>query len=104
MKKLSLDEEIDSFLEDWDVKNMVAFLHHILPLFELYDVDEEDDWVGQAVGDVHARNIRLIRTVYLMSQIAEFHGEMLRFLNVKYKGLWKRMKKRVDDGQEDTKD
>lgn len=72
---------------------MSAFLRDIIPLFELYDVDEKDDWVVEAVGEEDAQNVRLIRTVYLVSRIAEFHAGKLVSVNIQFKDLFLRMEK-----------
>ena len=39
-KKRTLDQEINEFLEFWDGDQMCAFLRDIIPLFELFDVEE----------------------------------------------------------------
>lgn len=92
-KKKDINEEINDFLSSWDCEKMISFLREIIPLFELYDVEDESDWVKDAVGEENERNVRLIRTVYLMSRIAEFHSGRLCSLNVRFKHLWKRMEK-----------
>lgn len=93
IKKKTLEQEINSFLERWDCGQMIAFLRDIIPLFELYDVDDEDDWVKDAVGESNERNVRLIRTVYLVSRIAEFHAGKLCSMKIDFKDLYKRMEK-----------
>lgn len=90
-KKKSIEDEINDFLNDWGCKEMIAFLRDIIPLFELYDVEDENDWVKQKVGEEDERNVRLIRTVYLVSKIAEFHAGKLCSLKMRYKDLWKKM-------------
>lgn len=90
-KNKTLEDEINDFLEVWDCNQQVAFLRDIIPLFELYDVDEEDDWVRNAVGEENERNVRLIRTVYLISKIAECHASKLAYMKINFKELWKRM-------------
>lgn len=92
-KKKALEDEIYEFLHEWDCDRLVNFLRDIIPLFELYDVEEEDDWVKNKVGEDNERNVRLIRTVYLISRIAEFHAGKLCGINAKFKNLWKRMEK-----------
>jgi len=94
-KKQSLEEEINHFLDRWDYKEQIQFLQDIVPLVELYNVDEDDDWVEKAVGgDIeNVRNVRLIRTVYLMSKLAEFHAGKLCMINIEFKNLWKRIEK-----------
>ncbi len=91
MGRKTLEEEINEFLQLWDCEKQTAFLRDIIPLFELYDVEEEDDWVKQVVGEDNERNVRLIRTVYLISRIAEFHAGKFCTINIRFKKLWKRL-------------
>lgn len=92
-KKKTLEEEINEFLQTWDCEQLTSFLRDIIPLFELYDVEDEDDWVKDAVGTDNERNVRLIRTVYLVSRIAEFHAGKLCSIKMNFKNLWQRMEK-----------
>ncbi len=102
-RKKTMEQEINDFLESWDFRQQVAFLRDIIPLFELYDVEDEDDWVEKKVGgdEENVRTVRLIRTVYLVSRIAEFHAGKLCSINVNFKNLWKRMEKE-GHGQRDS--
>ncbi len=95
MPKKTVEQEINEFLERWDCKQMVAFMHDVIPLMELYNVDEEEDWVKDIVGDEDLRNVRLIRTVYLVSKIAEKHSGMLCMLKIQHKNLHSRMQKQI---------
>lgn len=45
------------------------------------------------MGEEDKTNVRLIRTVYLMSKIAESHAGTLVTIKVRFKDLWKRMEK-----------
>ena len=92
-RKKTLEQEINAFLEIWDCKKLCAFLRDIIPLFEWDDVEDEDDWVKDAVGAEDERNVRLIRTVYLLSRIAQFHAGPLCRTNIEFKNLWERMEK-----------
>ena len=92
-KKKTIEDEINEFLEDWDCKQMTSFLKETIPLFELYNVDIEDDWVEEAVGEDNVQNVRLIRTVYIMSRIAEFHAGRLCRIKMNHRDLWKKMEK-----------
>ena len=92
-KKKTIEQEINEFLESWDCKQQIAFLRDIIPLFELYDVEDEDDWVKEAVGESNERNVRLIRTVYLVSKIAEFHAGKLCSIKMNFKDLFLRLEK-----------
>ncbi len=91
MGKKSLQDEINEFLMVWDCETMNGFFREIADLFDLYNVEEEDDWVKDEVGDEDERTIRLIRTVYLISRIAEFHAGKLCTLKMQFRDLWKRM-------------
>lgn len=98
-KKKSLEEEINDFLDVWDCKQQIAFLRDIIPLFELYDVEDEDDWVENKVGggEENVRNVRLIRTVYLVSKIAEMHSSKLCSIKFNFKNLYQKMEKRKQE-------
>ena len=100
-KKKTLEEEINEFLGYWDANKMCDFLRDVIPLFELYDLEDEGDWVTDAVGEEDERNVRLIRTVYLVSRIAEFHAGKLCEIKMTFKDLWKKMEKHgVAEGHE----
>lgn len=92
-KNRTLEQEINEFLDDWDCNQLTSFLRDIIPLFELYDVEDDDDWVKDAVGEENERNVRLIRTVYLISKIAENHAGKLSTVKVKFKSLFERMER-----------
>jgi hypothetical protein len=87
----TLEQEINEFLDKWDRDQMCNFLRDIIPLFDLYDVENDSDWVKDIVGEDDFNNVRLIRTVYLVSRIAEFHGGVLSTLKINFKDLYKRM-------------
>lgn len=93
MKNKTLEQEINEFLEDWDCNQLTSFLRDIIPLFELYDVEDDYDWVKDAVGEENERNVRLIRTVYLISKIAENHAGNLPSVKVKFKRIFERMER-----------
>lgn len=92
MKK-NIEHELNEFLEEWDVQKLVAFLKDIMPLCELYNVSEDDDWVKDIVGEDGHKDIRLLRTMYLMSKIAENHSGKLATLRSKFPRLYERMEK-----------
>lgn len=90
-KKKPIEQEINEALNAWDCKKLCALLRDIIPLFELYDVEDEDDWVKKEVGEENERNVRLIRTVYLISKLAEFQAGPLVSFRVQFPNLYKRM-------------
>ena len=91
MPKRTVEEEIESFLEIWDCAQLVSFLEDITPLMKLYDVDEGDDWVEDLVGSADVRNVRLVRTVYLLSMIAERHSSKMSAVRIHHRDLYKRL-------------
>ncbi len=94
MKKSDLEKEINQFLEVWDLQMLCQFIEATYPMFELYNVSENEDWVKDALSekdDDNVRTVRLVRTVYLMSRIAEIYAGRLAVINCRFKGLWKRM-------------
>jgi len=92
-KKKTLEQEINEFFQVCHADKLCDFLRDIIPLFELYDVQDENDWVKDEVGEENERNVRMIRTVYLMSRLAEFQSGMLCTIRAQFKDLYKRMEK-----------
>jgi hypothetical protein len=97
MPKKDLQQEINEFLELFDIKSLISFLECIIPLTELYDVDESDDWVEQKVGKDEVSTIRMIRTVYLISKLAEVSGGKLATARARFPNLWRRLEKIHDE-------
>jgi len=93
LAKKTIENEINEFLELWDVDSMISFLTSAFHLTELYNVEEEDDWVEKIVGPEQVITIRSIRTVYLMSKFAELQAGKLASTRVRFKDLWKRLEK-----------
>ena len=91
--KRTIEEELEKAVEYWDLKHLIDFLRDIMALYELYDVEEDSDWVKNEVGELNERNVRLIRTVYLISKIAENHSGALLGFKTKFPKLWQRMEK-----------
>lgn len=92
-KKKPLDEVINDFLDYWDCEKNMAFLTDIIPLVELYNVEEVSDWLKESVSEEDLNNVRLIRTVYLISKIASLHAGKLCKIGVEFRDLWKRIDK-----------
>lgn len=97
MKHKPLDQEINDFIDYWDHEALISLLSDLLPLIELYYVEEENDWVKDAVGEEDTRNVRLIRTVYLLSKLADKHAGKLSQMKMKYKDLWRRLEEKSID-------
>ena len=88
----SIEQEINDFYDLWPVEKFSSFFQDIGEILELYDVDEDDDWVKNAIGkEEDASVIRLIRTAYLFSRLAENHSGTLARIKINHKDLWKRL-------------
>lgn len=94
-KKLTIAEEINAFLEMWDCKQIISFLRDMIPLFDVYNIDDESDWIEDITNgdEEEARVLRLIRTVYLISKLCDHHAGRMCQMNIKFKDLYKRMEK-----------
>lgn len=97
MRKKELSEEIDSFLDTWGAEEMISFFEDVNELVHLYNVDENVDWLKDRVAEEDVKNVRIVRTVYLMSLLAHHFAGKLVNLNVRHKDLWKRIEEHHDD-------
>lgn len=88
----SLEKDINGFLEDFDITKLLDIIEDIMPLCELYNISDKDDWVKNLIGDDH-RHIRILRTVYLISRIAERHGGKMAIMRMKHPRLFEKMEK-----------
>jgi HJR/Mrr/RecB family endonuclease len=91
MTKKTVEQEINEFVELWDAKTLVSFLECTMHLTELYSVEKDFDWVEKEVGKHQTSTIRLIRTVYLISKLADVHAGKLATIKARFKNLWQRL-------------
>lgn len=94
MKK-TIEEEINEFIEFWDIDSLTSILTDSFQLIHLYNVDESDDWVKEVVGEDDLRNVRLIRTVYLLSKMAHMYAGKLVRTKMDFPNLWLRLESSV---------
>lgn len=94
-KKKDVKESISKALDFWTCSDQLGFMREVVPLFRLYDVDEENDWVEDIVGSEDLQNVRLMRTIFIISRIAEFHGTILFNFKLKFPNLYKEMEEYV---------
>ena len=76
-KKKTIEDEINEFLEIFDSKCLGDMFEDFCELFRLYDIDDKEDWLAIRVGPENCRQVRLIRTCYLISKIAENNSSRL---------------------------
>lgn len=91
MNHKNIENEIADFLMQWDYNKMADFLEDVMELFDLYNIRLGHDWVLDLVGADDVKNVRLTRTVYIMSKIAIKYGSHLYKLNCTFKSLPHRM-------------
>jgi hypothetical protein len=96
-KKQTTSDLIHKALEDWNLEEMFNFIRDIQPILTLYDVDPEDDWLEKEVGKDDCQTVRLIRTVYLISKLAENHAGKLCRLAYRHPMLYKKLEKSLKD-------
>ena len=98
--KKTIDVKINDFLADWDHVDMKNFLEACGEVFFLYDVDENDDWVRKEINpestDNDLANVRMIRTIYLVSKMADLYAGKLCNLKIKHPKLWKDLENECD--------
>jgi len=88
-----LEVQINEFLEVWDLEQQEKFLRDVIPLFEMYfSLDKEGEIFEKENGE-HEATIRLIRSVYLISKMAEYHAGKLASVKMQWPSLWKKMEK-----------
>ena len=97
MTKKTIERELEEFLQLWDFEQLTEFFRDVIPLFELFDCEDESDWVTVEVGVENEQNVRLVRTMYLISRIAEKHTAKLARMKSEHKGLFKRLEKIAED-------
>lgn len=94
-KKKDVKETINKALDFWTCSDQLKFMKEVVALFRLYDVDEENDWVEEIVGTEDLQNVRLMRTMIIISRIAEFHGTTLFNFKLHFPNLYKEMEDHV---------
>lgn len=102
-QKKTVEEQINEAMFDWAGQPLIEFLRDCIALFKLWDIDDENDWVEEAVGgdDDNVRTVRLVRTVYILSQIAEKNTGRFVSLKTKYPKLCEKMEAMVSSMPDD---
>ncbi len=89
--KKTLEQEINEFFDILGEKETLNLLAHMFFVFELYDVDEDNGWLAECIKEEDVHNVRMIRTVYLLSKIADLYAGKFCEIKTRFKGLWKRL-------------
>lgn len=103
----TIDKEINAFLTEWDSSTFARFLRDVMPIVELYGVDDEGHITidGQIQGDqMHIDTVVMVRTCYLVSRFIDFHTPKLLSMRTAFKGLWKRLEEEAEKNYEEEND
>lgn len=90
----SLEQELNDFMDVWHKEKVASLLKDIIPFFELFHVEKESEEDFEEYKDEpYEAQVRILRTVYLLSRLAHTHAGDLCMMNVNFKNLWARMEK-----------
>lgn len=89
--KKTMEDEINEFLQIWSVDDFMKFIEEIADVFSVYYMqdNEFDTFKGKAEEEI--ANLRVIKTVYLISRIAELYAGKLCITKMKLPRLYERM-------------
>ncbi len=97
MPRKSTEQEINEFLDIWDCKQINSFFRDVIPLLQLYNVDENHDWLRDIIKAEDLQSVRLARTVYLLSIICENHSGKMSTAMIHHRNLYKRLETIADE-------
>ncbi len=92
-----VEHEINEFFKIWEYREQCELMKCIIEMIKLYDIDEEDDWVRDEVGPEDCKNVRILRSVYLISRVSEMMSSKFMSVQLKHAGLWRRMEKQAKE-------
>ncbi len=88
-----INSQVHGILKIFGPERLISFINDMWELFELYDVDEDNDFVSNEVGEENCREVRLARTAYLLSLVASNHSKALEKIQKKFPDFWKQAEK-----------
>ncbi len=94
-KKKSIEDEINEFLEIFGASDLDNMFEDFCELFKLFDCDDKEDWLALKVGAENAREVRLIRTCYLVSKIAEANSSKLFKIKTTFPFFYRKLEEHV---------
>jgi len=96
-KKCSMQDKINSVLSVIGPEELYTLMEIGNEMFHLYDVDAEHDWVDRGQGPEDARTIRLTRTAYLLSKMADLFATPLKKIHRANPNCWVEMERFARD-------
>lgn len=95
MKKSYVEQDLARFQETCSFDEISEFVSDVWPLLELFEGVEE--WATSPHLDAETVKLLIIKASYIMSKIAENHGEMLYNIKILYPNLYKRLEKKANN-------
>lgn len=89
-KDLSINEQAKGILQIFGPHELMEFITDVQDLFELYDLDEEQDRLLDEEYSGNLREIRLARTAITLSKVADKHCKAFKKINSRYPDFWKK--------------
>lgn len=87
--KNELGDAVNGILSIFGPDQLTEFLRTTWELYDLYGRDEEGDWVADAVGIENVDEVRLARTAYILSVLAEQNAKLFDKINKRFPGFHK---------------
>lgn len=87
--KNDLGEAVNGILRIFGPDELTNLLRTTWELYDLYGRDEDGDWVEDAVGIENVDEVRLSRTAYILSSLAEQNAKLFDKINKRYPGFHK---------------
>jgi len=91
--KKTTAEEISEAFYFFDFNQFKSMIYDFSSIYELYNMDDEDNWLKEECDQEHEINVRIIRTVYILSKISENYTGMLLGFKLKFPKLWEKLEK-----------
>lgn len=85
----NLGECVNGILRIFGPDQLTDLLRTTWELYDLYGRDEEGDWVEDAVGIENVDEVRLSRTAYILSSLADQNAKLFDKINKRYPGFYK---------------
>ena len=95
--KKTIEDQINEFVKVWDVDSLINLFDLYEKLRHLYDVTEEDDWLEKIVGLEDRRNVRVVRTIYILSKLSQCFSGKMAITKINFPNLWKKLENVADE-------
>lgn len=87
--KNNLGDCVNGILKIFGPDQLTDLLRTTWELYDLYGRDEDGDWVEDAVGIENVDEVRLARTAYILSALADHNAKLFDKINKRYPGFYK---------------